>query len=175
MNLKSWEIGYEAPDFTGKDQNGRSVQLKELLKTGKVVLIFYRGQWCPFCMPHIRKLQDGLKEIESKGASVILITPEKQEFIQKTIVKTQTTIPIIWDEDFKIMKAYRVAYEEKKWKTLMYRWLLGGNFKKAHSDGKNILPVPATYVIGTDEKIQFCHFNTDYKNRAGVKDILNHL
>lgn len=175
MNSKGLEKGHEAPDFTGKDQNGRSIHLKELLKSGKVVLIFYRGQWCPICMPHLRKLQESLKEVESKGASVALITPEKQEYIQKTIAKTQTTIPIIWDEGFKIMKAYKVAFEEKKWKVLMYRWLLGGNFKKAHSDGKNILPVPATYIIGTDGKIQFSHFDTDYKNRAGVKDILNHL
>ena len=42
-------------------------------------------------------MQTGFKEIEDKGVSVLIITPEKQENIQKTILKTSITIPIVYD------------------------------------------------------------------------------
>ena len=37
-----------APGFTATDQKGEKINLKKQLKNGNVVLIFYRGQWCPF-------------------------------------------------------------------------------------------------------------------------------
>ncbi|TFB08335.1 redoxin domain-containing protein, partial [Candidatus Marinimicrobia bacterium MT.SAG.2] len=89
-------IGDKVKDFSGIDQNGYTIQLSELLKKGKVVVVFYRGQWCPICIPHIKKLQDGFNKIKDKGASVVLITPENQENIQKTILKTNVTIPILY-------------------------------------------------------------------------------
>ena len=45
-------IASKAPDFKAKDQKGEEVRLKDLLKKGKVVLVFYRGYWCPFCTPY---------------------------------------------------------------------------------------------------------------------------
>src|SRR5690348_16035733 len=62
-------INSKAPDFKGTDQNGNTVRLKDLIKKGDVVLVFYRGQWCPFCNRYLSKLQDSLQLILDKGAS----------------------------------------------------------------------------------------------------------
>ena len=43
------KVGDIAPAFAAKDQDGRLISLKEALRRGPVVLLFYRGQWCPFC------------------------------------------------------------------------------------------------------------------------------
>ena len=64
--LKTGEI---APTFTALDNAGKSIDLKELLKTHKaVVLFFYRGQWCPYCNKQIKQLQDSLQLLTEKGA-----------------------------------------------------------------------------------------------------------
>lgn len=168
-------VGDNVNDFIGIDQNGNKIQLSELLKKGKVVIVFYRGQWCPICMPHLKKLQDGLLEIKEKGASVLIITPEKQENIQKTILKTSITIPIIYDENYKIMEDFDVAFVPGKSLRLMYNTLLQANLKNAHSDDSQTLPVPATFIIDTDSKIKWRHFERDYKKRPGIKEILNQL
>ena len=42
-------LGSKAPDFKAKDQQGQEWRLKDMLKKGKVIVIFYRGQWCPYC------------------------------------------------------------------------------------------------------------------------------
>lgn len=168
-------VGDKVNDFFGTDQNGNKIQLSELLKKGKVVIVFYRGQWCPVCIPHLKKLQDGLMEIKEKGASILIITPEKQDNIQKTILKTSVTIPIIYDENYMIMEGFDVSFLPGKGLRFMYNTMLRAGLKNAHSDDSQTLPVPATFIIDTDSKIKWRHFERDYKKRASIKEILNQL
>lgn len=174
-SMKALSIGDTAPSFEGKDQNGNKIILSEMLKKGKVVLIFYRGQWCPVCNRHLSQLQDSLQMVLDKGAAVIAVTPERQEYIQKMIVKTNVAFPIIYDEEYRIMNAYGVAFKPKKVEVFIYNTMLGAKLKKANWDESNTLPVPATYIIDIDGKIKYAHFNPDYKKRASVKDILKNL
>src|SRR4029434_7932343 len=102
-------INSKAPDFKGKDQNGNEIVLKDLRKKGAVVIIFYRGYWCPYSNKELQKLEDSLQLIKQKGAQLIAITPEKQEGIAKTVERTKATYPIITDDEVQIMKAYAVA------------------------------------------------------------------
>lgn len=65
-----------APDFSARDTNGNKVTLKEELKNGPVVIIFYRGEWCPVCNRYLSNFQDSLSYIIAAGAKVLAITPE---------------------------------------------------------------------------------------------------
>ncbi|MCI0751505.1 MAG: peroxiredoxin family protein, partial [Flammeovirgaceae bacterium] len=100
----------QAPDFKAIDQNGKPVELKSLLSKGPVVLVFYRGQWCPYCNRYLSALEDSLSIITSKGATVVAVTPEIQENISKTVEKSKASFPILHDEDLTIMKNYKVAF-----------------------------------------------------------------
>ncbi|RLE01562.1 MAG: AhpC/TSA family protein [Bacteroidetes bacterium] len=168
-------VGNKVIDFHGTDQEGNKIQLSELLKRGKVVVVFYRGQWCPLCIPHLRKLQDGLMYLIGKGASILIITPEKQENIQKTILKTNIKIPIIYDENYKIMEIFDVAFVPGKGLRVMYNTMLRADLKHSQSDDSQTLPVPATFIIDTDSRIIWRHFDCDYKKRAIIEEILNQL
>ena len=168
-------LGDKVNDFSGTDQDGNKIQLSELLKKGKVVVVFYRGQWCPVCMPHLRKLQDGLMEIKGKGASILIITPEKQKNIQKTILKTSITIPIIYDENYRIMEDFDVAFLPGKGLRLMYNTLFRADLKNAQSDDSQTLPVPATFIIDKDSNVIWRHFDRNYIKRANTEEILNQL
>ena len=53
--------GAKAPDFTGFDQNGNEIKLKDLVKKGPVVLVFYRGYWCPYCNKALKRLEEWRK------------------------------------------------------------------------------------------------------------------
>ena len=164
-----------APTFNGINQYGDSISLAELVNKGKVILFFYRGHWCPYCNKHLSQLQDSLQLILDKGASVIAITPENSEYIEKTTSKTGATFNILYDQGHQIMDAYKVSFQEKKSKAKSYKIFLGGDLEKAHGDSDYILPVPATYIIGSDGKISYVHFDTDYKKRATVTEIINQL
>ena len=167
--------GAVAPEFSAKDNAGKTLDLKSLLKSHKtVVLFFYRGQWCPYCNKHIKQLQDSLQLLTSKGAYVVGVTPETGENINKTIDKTHASFSIIQDKDYKIMKAYDVNYTVND-ETLSQLKKYGIDLEKNNGNTDHVLPVPATYVIDHSGKIIFVHFDKDYTKRPSVSSILSVL
>ena len=167
-------INSKAPDFKAKDQNGKEVRLKDLLKEGKVVLVFYRGNWCPFCNRLLKKLEDSLQFIKDKGATIIAVTPEKPENVSKTIEKTNAEYSILYDENLKIMKSYEVDFEVQENTITRYR-NSGIDLEKTNGKDWKFLPVPAVYVIDKESNITYRFFNIDYKKRPNVQDILKNL
>lgn len=164
-------IGQKAPKILAVDQFGERVSLTDRLNQGPVVVVFYRGQWCPHCNLHMSNIQDSLQMVLDAGASIIAITPEKEEKIEKTVAKTGATFSIIYDENHRIMDDYKVTFKLSGWKRFIYG--LGGiNINKASGNRDSALPVPATYIIATDGTIYASHFNEDYTERMLVKDIL---
>lgn len=167
-------IGDKAPNFLALDQFEKRVSLKDQLKDGPVVIVFYRGQWCPHCNRHMSQIQDSIQLILDAGASVIAITPEKGEKIEKTMKKSGAGFSIIYDENHRIMDKYHVTFKLSGWKRFIYG--LGGiNINKASGNKDSALPVPATYIVAKDGTIFSSHFNEDYTERMMVKDMLSVL
>jgi peroxiredoxin len=172
---KGLNVNDTAPDFSAKDQDGKTITLKDQLKNGAVVLVFYRGQWCPYCNKQLKKLEDSMSLVTQKGAALIAISPETSENITKTIEKTKVTYPILHDEGLSIMKSYDVAFAVDD-KTIEKYKGYGIDFTKVNGDANGAnLPVPAIYVISKEGKIVFRHFDKNYTKRASVAEILAHL
>ena len=174
-NKTGLSIGNKVADSSGIDQVGNKIKLSKLLKKGKVIVIFYIGQWRPVCLPHLKKLQEGLMNIYVKGASVLLVTPENQENIHKTFLKTNITIPILYDENYKIMKLFGVDFIPTLKERILYNNFLQANLKEAQSDQSQTIPIPATFIINSDFSIRWKHFDHNYKKRASVEEIINYL
>lgn len=163
--------GEQAPLFTAKDNYGKELNLKALLKSHKaVVLFFYRGQWCPYCNKHLQQLQDSLQLLTGKGAYVVGVTPETSENISKTVGKTHASFSIIQDKGYKIMKAYDVNYVLDEATVGNYK-KYGIDLDQNNGNTDHMLPVPATYVIDKSGKLVFVHFDKDYRNRPSIKTI----
>ena len=164
-------LNSKAPDFKGTDQQGKTVRLRDQLKKGKVVLVFYRGEWCPSCNKYLGQLNDSLAAIVAAGGNVIAITPETTASVGKTVEKTKASFPIVSDEGLKIMKAYDVEFEVPENTLTRYR---NSGIDLTESNGKNgnFLPVPATYVIDQESSIIYRFFNQDYKKRPSIAEIL---
>jgi len=180
LSLAGWaqsglKKGAEAPTFTVVDNSGKTLDLGNLLKTHKaVVLFFYRGQWCPYCNKHIKQLQDSLQLLTEKGAYVIGVTPETNENINKTIDKTHASFSLVHDDGYRIMKAYDVKYTVDDALNAKLKGY-GVDLEKNNGNMDHVLPVPATYVIDRSGKIIFVHFDKDYTKRASVSDIIKVL
>lgn len=165
-----FDAGDTAPMFEGTDQFGNDFNLEETLESGPVVLIFYRGYWCPYCSKQLSQLNDSLRFITERGGTVVAVTPEQPEGIDKTIKKTDASFKIIHDKDLKIMNTYEVGFRLDE-ATIRRYTRLGMN----NGDNGPNLPVPATYIIGEKGKILYVFYDPDYKKRATVKRILENL
>jgi peroxiredoxin len=168
------KVGDAAPMFTAKDQSGKTINLKDALKNGPVVMLFYRGQWCPFCNKQLSHFADSLQMLMAKGASILAITPETADNVKKTIEKTKSSFAVLEDEGMAIMKQYKVNFAVDENTITRYKGY-GIDFDKANGSNGANLPVPATYIIGKDGIVKYVFFNTDYRKRASALDILNNL
>lgn len=169
------KAGMQAPDFQLNTPDGKQVRLSEELKKQPIVLIFYRGQWCPLCSRYLTGFQENLPKITAKGAKVIAITPETNDNIAKTVEKTGLNFTVLHDGDMSVTSNYKGlfsvtdAYQEKI------------RAKKdvdiAFNNGKTVaqLPVPATYVVGQDGVIKFAQFDLNFRNRASADEIVKYL
>ena len=70
--------GSPLPDFRAVDEQGDPVRSVEL-HGSPTVLLFVRGNWCPFCSRQVSNLTQHYRDIIDLGAKLILITPKPLE------------------------------------------------------------------------------------------------
>jgi len=165
-------VGEKAPVISGVDQFDKLINSSDILKEKKILLLFYRGNWCPYCRKHLKSLQENLEELTKKGYYVIVISPEKPEKTQETSDNIKARFSIIHDVNNTIMKAYKVAFEINKENVKSYYNYTKNKVEKYNLEDNNTLPVPATYIIGKNGNIAFVHYDPDYTNRKDLKEIL---
>jgi len=174
-DVKGIAVGSQVGDFTALSQNGEEFNLKTALKEGPVVVVFYRGQWCPYCNRHLSTLEENLQAINKKGARVVAVSPEKQEMLMKSAEKTGASFSLVTDEGFKIAETFNLAFLPASGTRLKYNTILGADLEDAQTDNSERLPVPATYIIGQDGRVVWRHFDRDYSKRASPEEILANL
>ena len=172
INKEHLIVGEEAPTITGMNQFGEQVNSTEILKENKILLLFYRGNWCPYCRKHLKLLQENLQALTKKGFAVVVVSPEKPEKTKETSDKVKANFSIIHDVENTIMKNYKVAFEVNKNNVTSFYGYTKSKIAKYNEENSNSLPVPATYIIGKDGKIAFVHYDPDYTNRKDLKEIL---
>lgn len=175
INNEHLNVGELAPQIVGNDQNGKTINSLEILKEHKILMVFYRGNWCPHCKKHLKSLQNHLNEFAKKGVYVLVVTPETEGKTKETQEKLKTTFSIVHDKDNKIMKDYKVAFEVNKENVPNYFDAITKNISEFNVKNNNVLPVPATYLIGKDGKIIYVQYDPNYKNRSDFGEILESL
>ena len=175
ISLDNFKIGDLAPEINGVDQNGKVISSVEILKSNKILLIFYRGYWCPHCRKHLASVQKHLGGFVGKGVYVIVVSPEKVEKTMETSEKIKANFSIVHDLDNKIMNDYGVAYEVNNENVPSYYGFVSKKVAKYNVENNNVLPVPATYLIDPDGKFLYVQYNPDYKKRSDLEELLNTL
>lgn len=170
----SLKVGEKAPSFEAMDQYDDLIKSEDVLQSEQLIVVFYRGQWCPFCNKHLKHLQDHVKDFTKAGARLVAVSPEIPVNIDKTVEKTNAKYSILYDKNNQIMKEFGVDFVLPE--NLQQKYLeFGIDLKQANGNDNQMLPVPATYVIGKDGIIKYIHYDPNYKNRSSADEILKHL
>ena len=162
-------VGDLAPNFTLKNALGKEVSLDDLLKKGPVVLVWYRGGWCPYCNLNLHYLQEELANIKAQGASLLALTPELPDQSMSTSEKHELEFEVLSDMGNKVAKEYGVVFKLTDEVARMYNENFGLN--DYNGDTSNELPLAVTYIINTDGKIAYAFLDADYRNRAEPSEI----
>ncbi|MEV6121596.1 peroxiredoxin-like family protein [Streptomyces sp. SID8352] len=165
-------IGDLAPDFTLPDARGGEVRLSERLAKGPVVLIFYRGSWCPYCNLELRAYQAALPEFESAGASLVAVSPQRPDDTLSMAEKNELAFDVLSDAEQDVLEAYRIRFELPEGIT---EHMLEGTLAalaRQQPNGRFSLPVPATYVIDPEGRVRARHVSMAYRTRMEPADAL---
>lgn len=166
-------VGDKAPNFTLKNAKRERVTLYDELKNGPVVLIWYRGGWCPYCNLTLRRLQDELPNFKRYNATLIALTPELPDSTLSTTEKNELSFQVLSDIGNKVAKEYGVVFELTE--AVAKRYQDGFDLHGYNGDKSNTLPLAATYVIDKNGKIVYAFLDADYRNRAEPKEIIEAL
>lgn len=168
------QVGDAAPDMTLPDARGRNVSLRSLWQPGPLVLIFYRGAWCPYCNLELRAWQQRLVELGALGASLAAVSPQTPDNSLSTAQKNELEFAVLSDSSLNVSRAFGLAFALSPELVELYS-RVGNDLPTLNGNGQWMLPVPATYVIDRLGRIAFAHIEADYRERAEPDDVLSTL
>lgn len=168
---RSLKQGDAAPDFTLPDASGNDVNSAELRGGGALVITFYRGGWCPYCNFELKALQEKLPEIRDLGAQMVAISPETPDRAADTASKNEVSFPVLSDAGNRVARQFGLVFELPE--TIRPIYLkMGIDLPTQNGDGSFELPVPATYVVGSDGMVKLAAVDADYRYRLDPEEVI---
>ena len=167
------QVGDMAPAFTLPNAVGDMVSSKALLMEGPIIVVFYRGAWCPYCNLTLAAWQDELETIEGLGGQLVAISPQLPDYSLDSKQKNELAFPVLSDVGNKIADAFGVTTQITP--EIIKLWEGKIDLEKHNGDASAKLPLPATYLISSDGKIRFAHAHEDYRVRAEPADVIAKL
>ncbi len=167
-------VGATMPSFALKDIDGKTVSSDELLKKGNLVVVFYRGAWCPFCNLYLNKLQKNAGKIKEAGGNLVAISVENPDKSSGVAQKNELEFTVLSDPQLETARKFGIVYELEKQTDETYK-SKGLDVAKNNEMKKAELPLGATYVVDQSGKIVYAFLDTDYKKRAEPEVIIENL
>ncbi len=163
--------GDQAPDFELPDHRGGTVRSSDLLARGPLVVSFYRGEWCPYCNLELKALQDKLPEIEDLGASLVAISPQTPDHSKNSADQNEVSFDVLSDAGNAVARKFGLVFTLAEEIRPIYV-KFGIDLPECNGTDTFELPIPATYVIGSDGRIIKAFVDANYVARLDPEDVV---
>lgn len=173
------EVGLKAgaipADFSVSDHKGGQVSLHGLVQEqAPLLVVFYRGGWCPYCNVQIRQLAEAWPEFEKRGVTPVLISADKPDASAMAKATYEIPFPVLSDPDLRAHEAFDVVVQiddatAEKYKT--YGIVLENWSGRDHHK----IAAPGVFLLDRTGTVQWAHVSKDYKTRPSVEQLLRVL
>lgn len=169
------QVGQKAPDFTLSNASGHNINLYEKLKSSKVILVFYRGTWCPYCNLGLAHYQAAFEEFKSSGAEMIAISPQTPDESLSIKEKNNLEFEVLSDNGNLVAQLYTTVFRNGD-SALEEMKKLGFDFDGFYGNDSKEIPVPAVFIIDENAIVTFAKTEGgDYRNRTEAREIIKSL
>jgi peroxiredoxin len=164
-------VGALAPEFALKDSNGKLVRSRDLLASGPLIIKFFRGRWCPYCMTELEAWRDLYGQLRERGALLVAVSPQIER--QSDFMAGQHGLPflVLSDPGCSVAAQFGLVYTVPEYHQQYYRSILI-NIPFVNGDDSWRLPLPATYVVGRDGRVLFAEAHADFRVRPEPDEAL---
>jgi peroxiredoxin len=172
-------VGAAVPSFTLPDAlTGKSVRSEDLIALGPVVVNFFRGRWCPYCVTELEAWQAAYPRLREQGALFVAISPQLPRQNDFTVQQHSLTFPVLSDSGCHVAESFGVAYPvpemlQRHLRSIMINIPLVNGDQGAATWR---LPLPATFILTRaadgQAKIAFAEAHADHRVRPDPADVL---
>lgn len=168
--VKPLAAGNAAPAFTAREADGKAFAFDPRKLSRPVMLIFYRGGWCPYCNAHLKDLRTVIPKINALGYDVLFLSTDRPQILVSSL-KEPVDYHLLSDNEVHAARAFGVAYRMddatyEKYKTY------GLDLEESQGAKHHELPVPAVFIVDRAGTIRFAYSNADYTVRLPAADVL---
>jgi len=172
--------GTVAPSFSLEDARTRKlVRSTDLLALGPLVVSFFRGRWCPYCVTELETWRELQPEVRRRGALFIAISPQTSRQNDFTLQQHALPYPLLADPGCTLAEQFGIAYTiPEPHRRYFQSILINVPFNNAGLSYHNAteaswrLPLPAVFVIGQDKTIAFSEAHADFRVRPEPAAVL---
>ena len=157
--------GMPAPAFSVTHADGSRYEFSTGPRDKPLVITFYRGGWCPYCRAFLWKMREAEQALLDLGYELVFISADRVEELAPALEEKELSYTLLSDNDLVAARAFGIAFRVTD---EYFNRLLDNDIDLEQASGRthHALPVPATFVIGTDGVIDFLYLNPDYKARV---------
>ncbi len=172
---KAIQTGDLAPDFSAPRVDGLGeYTLSTALKGGPVVLVYYRGDWCPYCNVQLMEYNKYVARFAQYGAQIVAMSPQTKANSKYAGEANPFEFTIVTDPENRIARSYGIAFELPAEIDALYT-KFGFDLHIENDSERAELPLAATYVIDRDGKVAYSFLDADYTKRAEPDAVLEAL
>jgi peroxiredoxin len=171
---RALKIGDYAPNFELPDGDDMLWRSEDLLHSGPLVIVFYRGRWCAYCNAQLAALQEIHPQIAGAGASLVAISPQTQKHSYMTRDMHKLRFPVLSDAGNQVARKFGLVYRLSPEMQAMYESIMT-KLPGYNGDQSWELPLAATYIVQADGKISYARVDTDWRHRPEPTDLLKDL
>jgi peroxiredoxin len=180
------QVGDEAPAFELPDHNGKTVSSGELLQRGLLIVLFFRGRWCPFCVGQLEAMNAIFSQIQQIPATLVAISPQTVHQSYLMVEQHHLRFPVLSDAENRVARQFGLTYRVPDYQQEIYRRVFV-NLPFVNGDTSWELPIPATFITGSKPRLRntdqaassravlYSSANQDYTERPEPSDILARL
>lgn len=172
------KTGEMAPGFTVRTVDDEPFVFDPERLDSPVVLISFRGGWCPYCNMHLSELRNAVPALKNQGFDVYFLSGDRPALLYESLKReTQDDIEglgytILSDANIEAARALGIAFRAAD-STIESLESRGRDIEGSSMRNFGVLPVPAVYIIDTDGRVAFSFVEADYKVRLPAEDLLD--
>ncbi len=164
-------VGAQAPEFALKDSNGKLVRSVDLLEHGPLILKFFRGRWCSYCVTELETWRDLYGRLRERGVLLAAVGPQVERQSDFMANQHGLPFPVLSDPGNKVAELFRLVWKVPPYLQTYYRSILV-NVPFVNGDDSWRLPLPATYVIAREGRVVFAEAHADFRVRPEPEDVI---
>jgi peroxiredoxin len=164
-------VGAMAPEFALNDATGRLVRSADMLALGPLVVKFFRGRWCSYCVTELEAWRDLYGTLREREALMVAIGPQTGRQSDFMAGQHGLPFPVLRDPGNTLAEQFGLVWTVPKYLRDYYLSILV-NIPFINGEPSWRLPLPATYVIGRDGRVAFAEAHADFRVRPEPQEAL---